>query len=140
MKKIFSVAFLMFCVISLVFSQNDNQEQRDPNAPKNTVKIPGREIYVNKVDEVTRMPWDVAKSACACLGSGWRLPTIVELQTMYGYKELIGNFKKGYYWAYDQKINSDKYYNLNFKNGKIDDEDIDENNRVRCVWSPIKSE
>jgi len=140
MKKIISVFFLMFCLISLVFSQNDNQEQRDPNAPKNTVKIPGREIYVNGSDEPSRMPWDVAKSACACKGDGWRLPTIGELQTIYGFKDMFGNFSREYYWAYDQKMYSGRFYNLNFKNGRISDEEVNEDNKVRCIWSPSKPE
>ena len=126
--------------MSLVFSQNEDQEQRDPNAPKNTVKIPGREIYVNGSDEPSRMPWDVAKSTCACKGNGWRLPTIGELQTIYGYKDMFGNFSREYYWAYEQKMYSGRFYNLNFKNGRISDEEVNEDNKVRCIWSPTKPE
>ena len=68
------------------------------------------------------MDWIVAKSICACKGEGWRLPTIGELQVLYEYREMFGNFSREYYWAYDQNPYSGRYYNLNFLNGKVDDE------------------
>ena len=104
------------------------------------MKIPGFEIYVSGRDETSRLTWDAAKSTCACKGEGWRLPTIGELQAIYNYKDMFGNFSREYYWAYDQRMFSGRYYNLNFKNGKVADEEVDENNKVRCIWSPIKPE
>lgn len=131
---------MLSCLIPQTFSQNSDTEERNPNAPKNTFKIPGAEIYVSGSDEASRMPWDVAKSACACKGDGWRLPTIGELQIIYGYKDMFGNFSREYYWAYDQRMYSGRFYNLNFKNGRISDEEIGEDNKVRCIWSPKKPE
>jgi len=138
-KSVFSFAVVM-CFVTFAFSQSSDQEERDPNAPKNTIKIPGMEIYVSGSDEASRMPYDVAKSACACKGDGWRLPTIGELQAIYGYKDMFGNFSREYYWAYEQKMFSGRFYNLNFKNGRISDEEVNEDNKVRCVWSAKKPE
>jgi len=138
-KSVFSFVVVM-CFVSCAFSQSSDQEERNPNAPKNTIKIPDIEIYVSVNDEVSRMPYDVAKSACACKGNGWRLPTIGELQAIYGYKDMFGNFSREYYWASDQKMFTGRFYNLNFKNGRIADEEMDEDNKVRCIWSPIKPE
>lgn len=131
---------MLSCLVPQTFSQNSDTEERNPNAPKNTFKIPGAEIYVSGSDEASRMPWDVAKSACACKGDGWRLPTIGELQIIYGYKDMFGNFSREYYWAYDQRMYSGRFYNLNFKNGRISDEEVGEDNKVRCIWSPKKPE
>ena len=138
-KSVFSFIVAM-CFVSFALSQSSDQEERDPNAPKNTIKIPGMEIYVSGSDEGSRMPYDVAKSACACKGDGWRLPTIGELQAIYSYKDMFGNFSREYYWAYEQKMFSGRFYNLNFKNGRISDEEVNEDNKVRCVWSAKKPE
>lgn len=139
-KKIVSILFVILCFITLSFAQDNQQETRDPNAPKNTIKIPGTEIYVRGSDEAARMPYDVAKNACACKGDGWRLPTIEELKIIYDYNAMVGNFSREYYWAYDRKIYSGRFYNLNFKNGRISDEKVGENNKVRCIWSSKKPE
>ena len=120
------------------FAQSADNDPRDPNAPANAFKIPGRDIYVSGMDEPSRMTWDVAKSVCACKGSGWRLPTIGELQTIYQYRDMFGNFSREYYWAIDQKMYTGRFYNLNFKNGRISDEENNEDNKVRCVWSTVK--
>lgn len=129
---------LLLCMATISFAQNYNSGQVDPNAPENTVKIPGHEIYVNGHDEKSRMEYIVARRACECKGEGWRLPTIGELQIIYEYKNMFGNFKREYYWALDQNPYSGRYYNLSFGNGKVADEDVEENNKVRCVWSPLK--
>ncbi len=53
---------------------------------------------------------------------------------------MFGNFSREYYWAYEQKMFSGRFYNLNFKNGRISDEEVNEDNKVRCVWSAKKPE
>lgn len=120
------------------FAQSADGESRDPIAPENTIKIPGRDIYVNGMDEPSRMSWVAAKSVCECKGKGWRLPTIGELQTIYQYKDMFANFEREYYWAKEQNPRSGRYYNVKFTNGKIADEEVDERNKVRCVWTPVK--
>jgi hypothetical protein len=140
MKK-FSLVLLTLLTMSWIptcFAQSTEEDPRDPNAPANTIKIPGRDIYVSGMDEPSRMSWDVANSACNCRGKGWRLPTIGELQTIYQYKDLFGNFSREYYWALEMNVRSGRYYNLKFTNGKIADEEVKERNKVRCVWVPAR--
>lgn len=138
----------MFCFVSFSFSQTNNQEIRNPNAPANTIKIPNTEIYVSENDENSPMRYTLAKSTCACKGTGWRLPTIGELQLIYNNKNIFENFSKNWYWALDpagayaegHHSTTYRFYNLNFKNGKVNDEEEDETNNVRCIWSPLKPE
>ena len=140
--------------VSLSFPQSNNQGMRDVNAPANTIKIPNTEIYVSKNDERAPMRYNVAKSTCACKGKGWRLPTIGELQIIYDNNNMFGNFIRDWYWAIDpagseemrsifwsgHSTYTDRFYNLNFKNGKVDDEEEYGTNYVRCIWSPIVPE
>ena len=130
------VSAVLFFMATLSFAQNYDSNEVDSLAPGNTVKIPGHEIYVKGVDEQERMEYVVAKRACECKGEGWRLPTIGELQIIYEYKDMFHNFGRGYYWAYDQNPYSGRYYNMSFRNGKVADENVEERNRVRCIWSP----
>lgn len=138
MKRLFICVIFLFFMATIAIAQNYNSGQVDPNAPENTVKIPGHDIYVKGQDEKSRMDWIVAKRTCECKGEGWRLPTIGELQVLYEYKDMFDNFSREYYWAYDQNPYNGRYYNLSFRNGRVSDEVVDENNKVRCVWSPFK--
>ncbi len=133
-KSLLSIA--LFATVLVSFAQSSNGNEVDP--PGNTVKIPGYELYVKGIDENNRMDWIVAKRTCECKGEGWRLPTIGELQVLYEYKDMFDNFSREYYWAYDQNPYNGRYYNLSFRNGRVSDEVVDENNKVRCVWSPFK--
>lgn len=140
MKNYLFIAMTLFASlwVPTCFAQSADDEPRDPNAPENTIKIPGRDIYVNGMDEPKRMSWDAANSVCNCKGKGWRLPTIGELQTIYQYQGMFGNFSREYYWAKEMNKRSGRYYNVKFTNGKVADEEVDEKNRVRCVWVPAK--
>lgn len=57
-----------------------------------------------------------AKDLCAKLGSGWRLPTKVELNTMYQNKERIGGFVKFIYWS-ATKYDNNFSYGQDFSDG-----------------------
>jgi len=137
MKKIIIGGLLVFSAM-FSFAQNQNGETETPKAPKNTVKIPGYEIYVKGTDEYDRMDWVLANRSCECKGEGWRLPSIGELQIIYEYKDMFNNFSKEYYWAIDQNPYTGKYYNLTFRNGHVAEEYVEEHNKVRCIWSPRK--
>ena len=68
----------------------------------NTIKIENIEVAEN--DFPKEMKWEDAKKACENLGSGWRLPTKEELNTLYLNKDKIGGFKVsvpvvGFYWS-----------------------------------------
>ena len=53
--------------------------------------------------------WEDACKACTDLGSGWRLPTIEELNTMYDHKDAIGNFVNSLYWSASEVPPSNAY-------------------------------
>ena len=61
------------------------------------IKIGNLEIAQN--DFPKEMKWEDAKKACENLGSGWRLPTKEELNTLYLNKDKIGGFADNYYWS-----------------------------------------
>jgi hypothetical protein len=45
------------------------------------------------------MNWADANAACAKLGSGWHLPTMIELDILYLNRESIGGFSTVSYWS-----------------------------------------
>ena len=67
-----------------------------------SIKIDNLEVAQHDFQDV--MTWGDAKSACATLGEGWRLPTKDELNLLYKNKDKIGGFT-GYgfdgdfYWS-----------------------------------------
>jgi len=63
----------------------------------NTIKI--ENIEVAEKDFPNSMNWEDAKKACENLGSGWRLPSKEELNTLYLNKDKIGGFADEYYWC-----------------------------------------
>ena len=63
----------------------------------NTIKI--ENIEVAEKDFPKTMNWEDAKKACENLGSGWRLPSKKELNTLYLNKDKIGGFANDAYWS-----------------------------------------
>lgn len=57
----------------------------------------------------------VAKGACIRLGEGWRVPTIEELDIMYGRRVEIGGFTNANYWRVFPYGTGFRYDFLNFK-------------------------
>lgn len=131
---------LLFFAAGLAVGQttqpNGSSGDKDPNAPPNCIKIPGKDLYVSYADESSRMNYGMAKSVCESKGKGWHLPTVGELLIVYQYKDMLGNFKREYYWAVDQNPENGRFLNVKFSNGKVADENFGENNSVRCVWCP----
>jgi hypothetical protein len=86
----------------------DNTPQSSPhNNTKSSVigtpiKIGNLEIAAH--DFPTQMTWSEAKSACAALGNGWRLPTKEELNELQNHKDEIGGFAAAYYWSSSESI------------------------------------
>lgn len=64
------------------------------------ITVNGRKLEIYKEDLV-EMNWADSKKACINLGSGWRLPTKVELKQMYEilHQNGKGNFKSAFYWS-----------------------------------------
>lgn len=72
-------------------------------------EIIGKPIKIGKLlvaqYDIAYLNWADAKKACSSLGTGWRLPTKNELNTMYLNKDSIGGFAYigygtgFYYWS-----------------------------------------
>jgi hypothetical protein len=63
---------------------------------QSSVKIGKLEIMTN---DLGRMTWGEAKSACIELGGGWRLPNKEELNIIFENKDKIGQFGDLGYWS-----------------------------------------
>jgi len=77
--------------------------------------LTGATLQVANQDFTNSMMWGEAKKACANLGSGWRLPTIEELEAMYLQlqKEGRGSFREREYWS-SSSANESYAYALDF--------------------------
>lgn len=137
MKKLKNI-FALLLATDAVFGQSTitsgASSDNAPNAPVNTIRIPGKDIYVAYADESSRMSYGLAKSVSESKGKGWRLPTAGELLIIYQYKDMLGNFKREYYWALDQNPENGRFFNVKFSSGKVADENVGEKNSVRCIW------
>ncbi len=64
-------------------------------------------VEVKPQDEPDEMTWDAAVMAVQEHGSGWRLPTIVELRILYEQRKRIGGFSDEDYWSSTERdVNS----------------------------------
>ena len=88
MKNLLFIPFLFMC--SMVIGQST----KIIGTP---IKLEKLEVAQNDFPKV--MTWSDAKSACAILGKGWRLPTKDELNLMYLNKDKIGGFADAGYWS-----------------------------------------
>ena len=130
MKKISIVIVLFFC-LTKIWSQSDGTLQ----PPQGAMLVPGTaDLYTTPYDEPSRMLRNAAVSACGCKGDGWRLPTLGELQIMYSHRYEM-DFSDGWYWTGEKVRGEFKFYDLNFKNGKVRESNYDKEDFVRCVWS-----
>ena len=60
-------------------------------------------------EDVGNLDWFEAKKTCTNIGSGWRLPTMDELNVLFKNKEKIGGFKKdALYWSSNEAPSVDK--------------------------------
>ena len=80
----------------------------------NSITLGNLEIAEHDFDK--QMTWQDAKTACAALGYGWRLPTDDELNELYKYKDAIGGFAAAAYWSSSEFNNYNAWYQ-NFLNG-----------------------
>jgi hypothetical protein len=91
-----------------------------------------QKFEVAQYDFIEEMNWKDAKSACAKLGKGWRLPTENELSVMYKYKDRIGGFANKGYWSSTEK-NNDIAWGKFFEFGSEGYDYKDRNYNVRAV-------
>ena len=109
MKKL--VIILLVSVLtscgSLIEPPKSNTDYK--NIIGKRIKIGNLEVAQN--DFPKQMNWNEAKIACKRLGSGWRLPTKEELNTLYLNKDKIGGFADGFYWSSTEYV----YFNAWFQ-------------------------
>lgn len=74
-------------------------------------------------DFQNQMTWPEAIKACSELGSGWRLPSIDELDTIYKLAQTNYKlkFQKNRYWC-NAEINDNNAWCINFYDGKKEKE------------------
>lgn len=76
--------------------------------------------------------WAGARNACAAIGQGWRMPTQVELNTLYQNKATIGGFSVFYYWSTTE--NGTNYaWDQGFNIGDQNFNQKDYQAKLRCV-------
>ena len=95
----------------------------------------GKIISLNQ----TKSSWDDAKSWCTSLGSGWRLPTKEELQTIYRVKSTLnstlaaeGDEFRGVFWS-SNEYDSDCAWRVGMYNGSTYSYRKDYDSYVRAV-------
>lgn len=94
--------------------------------------ITGERLQVAIKDFENKMTWEEARRACDSLGSGWRLPTISELEIMFNelHNNGKGNFSESYmllnrnipsyYWS-NSEFNINNAWFFSFSEGKAFD-------------------
>jgi hypothetical protein len=73
-------------------------------------------LVVTQHDFPNTMNWDDAKRACTQLETGWRLPTVTELDLMFMSMLVINRSKNSYYWSSIE--NSNLAWAKTFYNGE----------------------
>jgi hypothetical protein len=106
MKKLLLLPLLM--ITSFCFAQDAKKIIGKP------IKIVNFLVAQNDFPKL--MYWDDAKTECAKLGAGWRLPTNDELNILYQNKDKIGGFAIKYYWSSTQAVTSIMWSQI-FNNG-----------------------
>ena len=99
-------------------TENITEKIEEPSNPiiGKTIKIGNLEVAGK--DFPKEMKWEDAKKACRNLGSGWRLPTKEELNTLYLNKDKIGVFANNIYWSSTEDENDNNYvWHQSFDNG-----------------------
>ena len=89
------------CIQSFVELKTANDDKNylffvRPVRSVQTIALQGLEILDT---DLGLLHWDEANTACARVGSGWRLPTADELDLLFRNKETIGGFVDSFYWG-----------------------------------------
>lgn len=87
-KLLFAPLVLIHC---LIMAQTSTEILGNP------IRI--GKLEVAQYDFPQKMNWSDARKACAKLGKGWSLPTIMELALLYQNQVEIGGFSNSYYWS-----------------------------------------
>ena len=113
MKTLLSI--LGIIIFTAVLTSCGGSETSNTEETPNTeaVKIGDLEVMS---EDLGKMNWYDAKSACEDLGDGWRLPEINEFKILYKNKDKIGGFAVGKYWSSTEK-SSGFAWKMNFASG-----------------------
>ena len=106
MKKLLIIPLLFACYMGM------GQAIDSASIIGKSIKIGN--LVVAQYDFPDKMNWKEAKATCASLGKGWRLPTRVELNTLYQNRAKIGGFTIGAYWSSNVYVFSSRYILLFF--------------------------
>lgn len=107
-----------------------------------TDHVTGLEWQDDEEAKTLREIWRNAKSYCINKGNAWRLPTVVELESIvdYGaYKPSIftvfENVSSNYYWSSTTSANASNYYawNVYFGYGNTYNSNKNDSKYIRCV-------
>jgi len=64
-------------------------------------------LEAKATDEINSLSWSDAVATASAYGSGWHLPTKIELKVLYQHRSVVGGFAKDDYWsATELDINS----------------------------------
>ena len=132
MKRVLFIPFLFAFYIGI--AQNTNPA----SIIGNPIKIGNLLVAQNDFPEA--VSWDDAKTACKALGKGWRLPTKIELNTLYLNKTKIGASSNKTYWnstEYGEQKGQFVYFKYAwtqyFADGEQSTNDKEIENHVRAV-------
>lgn len=103
-----------------VFGSGDGTNTSNDNSDLDYVMV--GELYVQTKDiSENALDWESANRLCenSIVGDfdDWRLPTIEELATVYGYKSVVGGFKEDRYWSATMPYDN-QCYSLDFVTGE----------------------
>jgi hypothetical protein len=93
-------------------------------------------------DQSDAMMWEEAKSYCATMGPGYRLPTVKELLSLVDLsvnsppkinQTAFPNTWSDYYWTSSPRVGTDNYWRIDFTTGELGASLTKAYHTVRCV-------
>ncbi len=107
----------IYALLALCLVVGGCKKEKTPSNDLLIVNVSGIHVAVADAD-IGEMNWEQAKTACANLGNGWRLPTKEELEVIYKelHKKGKGNFPDYWYWSSTQ-VDAHGAWRVNFTDG-----------------------
>jgi len=76
-------------------------------------------LEAKAADEINSLSWSDAVATASAYGSGWHLPTKIELKVLYQHRSVVGGFAKDDYWSATE-LDSNSAWIQGFGNGDQD--------------------
>jgi uncharacterized lipoprotein YehR (DUF1307 family) len=86
----------VFVLVGSLIGCGNSEEESTMTDTENKIIIESLEVMK---EDLGVMEWEQAEQACENLGSGWRLPSLKELEVVYKNRKEIGGFEEGHYWS-----------------------------------------